>query len=45
MMLEGKGISVIDLGVNVSAEAFVSLLPLSNAMPDLICCSRCSPRP
>lgn len=37
MMLEGKGISVIDLGVNVSAEAFVAAAVEHHA--DLICCS------
>jgi len=37
MMLEGKGINVIDLGVDVSAEAFVDAAVENNA--DVICCS------
>jgi len=37
MMLEGKGIHVIDLGVDVSAEKFISAAKENNA--DLICCS------
>ncbi len=37
MMLEGKGINVIDLGVDVSAEKFISEAKANNA--DLICCS------
>jgi len=37
MMLEGKGISVVDLGVNVSAEAFVTAAVENKA--DIICCS------
>ncbi|NLD88494.1 MAG: cobalamin-binding protein [Clostridiales bacterium] len=37
MMLEGKGLSVIDLGVDVSAEQFVAAAIENNA--DLICCS------
>ena len=37
MMLEGKGINVIDLGVDVSAEQFVAEAQANNA--DLIVCS------
>lgn len=37
MMLEGKGITVIDLGVDVSAETFVEAAMENGA--DLICCS------
>lgn len=37
MMLEGKGIEVIDLGVDVAPEAFVQAATEHNA--DLICCS------
>ena len=37
MMLEGKGINVIDLGVDVSAEKFVAEAKANNA--DIICCS------
>lgn len=37
MMLEGKGLKVIDLGVDVSAEKFVEAAKENNA--DLICCS------
>lgn len=37
MMLEGKGIKVIDIGVDVSAEKFVSAAIENNAQ--LICCS------
>lgn len=37
MMLEGKGINVIDLGVDVSAEKFVSEAKANGA--NLICCS------
>ena len=37
MMLEGKGIHVVDLGVDVSAEQFVQAAVDNNA--DLICCS------
>lgn len=37
MMLEGKGINVVDLGVDVSAEQFVQAAVDNNA--DLICCS------
>ena len=37
MMLEGKGINVIDLGVDVSAEKFVQAAIDNNAQ--LICCS------
>ena len=37
MMLEGKGINVIDLGVDVSAEKFVDAAVENNAQ--LICCS------
>ena len=37
MMLEGKGINVIDLGVDVSAEQFVAAAQENNA--DLIVCS------
>ena len=36
-MLEGKGIHVVDLGVDVSAEQFVQAAVDNNA--DLICCS------
>ena len=37
MMLEGKGIETIDLGVDVSAEAFVEAAKEHGA--DIICCS------
>lgn len=37
MMIEGKGIKVIDLGVDVSAEAFCQAAEENNA--DIICCS------
>ena len=37
MMLEGKGIKTIDLGVDVSPEQFVSAAIENNA--DIICCS------
>lgn len=37
MMLEGKGINVVDLGVDVSAEKFVEAAIENNA--DIICCS------
>lgn len=37
MMLEGKGLTVIDLGVDVPAEKFVSAAVENNAQ--LICCS------
>ena len=37
MMLEGKGINVIDLGVDVSAEKFVDEAIANNAQ--IICCS------
>lgn len=37
MMLEGKGINVVDLGVDVSAEQFVQAAIDNNA--DIICCS------
>ncbi len=37
MMLEGKGLSVIDLGVDVSAERFVEAAIENHA--DIICCS------
>lgn len=37
MMLEGKGINVIDLGVDVSAEKFIEEAKANNA--NLICCS------
>ena len=37
MMLEGKGINVIDLGVDVSAEKFVAEAKANGA--NLICCS------
>jgi methanogenic corrinoid protein MtbC1 len=37
MMLESKGLTVIDLGVDVSAEAFVDSAIENNA--DVICCS------
>lgn len=37
MMLEGRGIEVIDLGVNVSAETFLQAAEDNNA--HLICCS------
>ncbi|MDD3693061.1 MAG: corrinoid protein [Oscillospiraceae bacterium] len=37
MMLEGKGLSVIDLGVDVSSEQFVQAAIDNNA--DIICCS------
>ena len=37
MMLEGKGLNVIDLGVDVAPETFVSAAIENNA--DIICCS------
>ncbi len=37
MMLEGKGINVVDLGVDVSAEKFVDEAIANNAQ--IICCS------
>ena len=37
MMLEGKGIQVIDLGVDVPTEKFITAAKENNA--DLICCS------
>ena len=37
MMLESKGLTVHDLGVDVSAEAFVNAAEELNA--DVICCS------
>ena len=37
MMLEGKGINVVDLGVDVSAEKFVEEAIANNAQ--IICCS------
>jgi len=37
MMFEGKGITVVDLGVDVSAEKFVQSAIDNNA--DIICCS------
>jgi len=37
MMLEGKGLAVIDLGVDVAPEAFVEAAKEHNA--DIICCS------
>ncbi len=37
MMLEGKGLTVVDLGVDVSAEQFVTAAIENNAQ--LICCS------
>lgn len=37
MMLEGKGLTVIDLGVDVSAETFVEKAKENNA--NVICCS------
>mgnify|MGYP000944882134 FL=1 len=37
MMLEGKGLNVIDLGVDVSSEQFVQAAIDNNA--DVICCS------
>ena len=37
MMMEGKGLKVIDLGVNVSAEQFVTTAEKEDA--DIICCS------
>lgn len=37
MMLEGKGINVVDLGVDVSAEQFVTAAVENNAQ--IICCS------
>lgn len=37
MMLEGKGLNVIDLGVDVAPETFVSAAIEHNA--DIICCS------
>jgi methanogenic corrinoid protein MtbC1 len=37
MMLEGKGLSVVDLGVNVPAETFVAEAARANA--SVICCS------
>jgi len=37
MMLEGKGINVIDLGVDVSADQFVAAVQEHNAQ--IICCS------
>ena len=37
MMLEGKGLRVVDLGVDVSAEQFISAAKENDA--DLICCS------
>jgi len=37
LMLEGKGINVIDLGTDVSAENFVATAKANNA--DIICCS------
>jgi len=37
MMLEGKGLTVVDLGVDVSAEDFVKAAQDNHA--DLICCS------
>jgi len=37
MMLEGKGITVVDLGVDVSAEQFIEAVKENNA--DIICCS------
>lgn len=37
MMLEGKGLNVVDLGVDVSAETFVEKAKEHNA--DIICCS------
>lgn len=37
MMMEGKGLKVIDLGVNVSAEQFVTTAEQEEA--DIICCS------
>ena len=37
MMMEGKGFNVVDLGTDVSAEAFVTAARDHNA--DIICCS------
>ena len=37
MMLEGRGLKVVDLGVDVSAEKFVEAAKENNA--DIICCS------
>lgn len=37
MMMEGKGLNVVDLGVDVSAEQFVSVAKENNA--DIIACS------
>jgi corrinoid protein of di/trimethylamine methyltransferase len=37
MMLEGKGLQVVDLGVDVSADAFVAAAKEHNAQ--IICCS------
>lgn len=37
MMLEGKGINVVDLGVNVSAEQYIEAAKEHDA--DIICCS------
>ncbi|MBE6542097.1 MAG: cobalamin-binding protein [Ruminococcaceae bacterium] len=37
MMIEGKGITVVDLGVDVSAEQFIAAAKENNA--DIICCS------
>jgi len=39
MMLEGKGLTVVDLGVDVPAEKFVAAAVENNAQ--LICCSSC----
>lgn len=37
MMMEGKGIEVIDLGVDVSAEKFVQVY--NEEKPQIVCCS------
>jgi len=37
MMLEGKGLTVVDLGVDVSADTFIEKAKENNA--DIICCS------
>ena len=37
MMIEGKGITVVDLGVDVTPEAFVTAAKENNA--GIICCS------
>lgn len=37
MMMEGKGINVVDLGVNVSPEQYIEAAKVNNA--NIICCS------